>query len=49
MTLAAYAATGMLVAGIHAVLLLHDRANLFHRQALAIALAVGGWRRWFSR
>ena len=42
MTLAAYAATGLLVAGIHAALLLHDRANLFHRKALAIALAVGG-------
>lgn len=42
MTLAAYAATGLLVAGIHAVLLLNDRANPFHRRALAIALAVGG-------
>lgn len=42
MTLAAYAATGMLVAGIHAALLLRDRANPFHRRALAIALIVGG-------
>ena len=42
MTLAAYAATGFLVAGIHACLLLRDRSNLFHRRALAIALAVGG-------
>jgi cytochrome d ubiquinol oxidase subunit I len=42
MTLAAYAATGFLVAGIHAFLLLRDRSNLFHRRALAIALAVGG-------
>jgi cytochrome d ubiquinol oxidase subunit I len=42
MTLAAYAATGLLVAGIHAVLLGRDRSNAFHRKALAIALAVGG-------
>lgn len=42
MTLAAYAATGFAVAGIHAYLLLRDRRNLFHRRALAIALAVGG-------
>jgi cytochrome d ubiquinol oxidase subunit I len=42
MTLAAYAATGFAVAGIHAFLLLRDPRNLFHRGALAIALAVGG-------
>ncbi len=42
MTLAAYAATGFAVAGIHAYLLLRDRKNLFHRRALAIALVVGG-------
>jgi cytochrome bd ubiquinol oxidase subunit I len=42
MTIAAYAATGFVVAGIHAFLLLRDRANLFHRRALAIALTVGG-------
>jgi cytochrome d ubiquinol oxidase subunit I len=42
MTLAAYAATGFLVAGIHAYLLLRDRTNQFHRKALGIALAVGG-------
>ncbi len=42
MTLAAYAATGLLVAGVHAWLLLRDRHNPFHRQALAIALCVGG-------
>jgi cytochrome d ubiquinol oxidase subunit I len=42
MTIAAYAATGFAVAGIHAYLLLRDRTNLFHRRALAIALAVGG-------
>lgn len=42
MTLAAYAATGLLVAGIHAALLLRDPSNVFHRRALAIALVVGG-------
>jgi cytochrome d ubiquinol oxidase subunit I len=42
MTLAAYAATGFLVAGVHAFYLLRDRTNLFHRRALAIALTVGG-------
>jgi cytochrome bd ubiquinol oxidase subunit I len=42
MTFAAYAATGFAVAGMHAFLLLRDRRNLFHRRALAIALAVGG-------
>ena len=41
MTLAAYAATGFAVAGIHAFLLLLDRQNAFHRRALAIALLVG--------
>jgi cytochrome d ubiquinol oxidase subunit I len=42
MTIAAYAATGFLVAGVHAFYLRKDRANHFHRRALAIALAVGG-------
>jgi len=42
MTLAAYAATGFAVAGIHAFLLLQDPANAFHRRALEIALIVGG-------
>ncbi len=42
MTLAAYAATGLAVAGIHAFLLLKHPANVFHRRALAIALLVGG-------
>src|SRR3989441_4025427 len=42
MTLAAYAATGLAVAGIHALLLLKDPTNAFHRRALAIALLVGG-------
>ena len=41
MTLAAYAATGFAVGGIHAFLLLFDRGNAFHRHALAIALLVG--------
>ena len=41
MTLAAYAATGMAVAGIHAFLLLFDRENAFHRRALSVALLVG--------
>jgi len=42
MTLAAYAATGFLVAGVHAIMLPRDRGNPFHRRGLAIALAVGG-------
>ena len=42
MTLAAFAASGFAVAGIHAYLLLRNRENLFHRKALEIALAVGG-------
>ena len=41
MTLAAYAATGFAVAGIHAFLLLLDRDNAFHRRALIVALLVG--------
>jgi len=41
MTLAAYAATGFGVAGIHAFLLLKDRTSVFHRHALAIGLLVG--------
>ena len=41
MTLAAYAATGFAVAGIHALLLLRDPLNAFHRKALGIALLVG--------
>jgi len=42
MTLAAFAAVGFAVAAIHAHLLRTDSANLFHRRALGIALAVGG-------
>jgi cytochrome d ubiquinol oxidase subunit I len=41
MTLAAFAATGFAVAGIHAFLLLFDRTDAFHRRALSIALLVG--------
>lgn len=41
MVLAAYAATGLIVAGIHAALLLRDPAHPFHRHALRIALLVG--------
>jgi cytochrome d ubiquinol oxidase subunit I len=41
MTLASYAATGFGVAGIHALLLLLDRDNAFHRRALSVALMVG--------
>ncbi|HUF26058.1 MAG TPA: cytochrome ubiquinol oxidase subunit I [Gemmatimonadaceae bacterium] len=41
MTLAAFVATGMAVAGIHALLLLRQPGNLFHRRALSIALTVG--------
>ncbi len=42
MTLAAYAATGFGVAGVHAFLLLRNPANAFHRRALVVALLVGG-------
>jgi cytochrome d ubiquinol oxidase subunit I len=41
MTLAAYAGTGLAVAGIHALPLLRHPRNAFHRRALAIALLVG--------
>ncbi|MDQ2936135.1 MAG: cytochrome ubiquinol oxidase subunit I [Acidobacteriota bacterium] len=42
MTLAAYAATGFIVAGIHAFMLRRDPRNRFHKSAIAIALTVGG-------
>lgn len=42
MLLAAVAATGFLVAGIHAFLLLRHPGSRFHAQALRIALLVGG-------
>jgi len=41
MTLAAYASTGFVVAGIHALALLREPRNAFHRRALAVALLVG--------
>jgi cytochrome d ubiquinol oxidase subunit I len=41
MTLAAYAATGFAVAGVHAWLVLRGRRATFHRHALSIALLVG--------
>jgi cytochrome d ubiquinol oxidase subunit I len=40
--LSCYVATGFAVAGIHALRLLRDGDNAFHRAALRIALAVGG-------
>lgn len=41
MTIAAFVATGFAVAGIHALLLLKDKKNLFHQKAMRIALGVG--------
>ena len=41
MLLAAYAATGMAVAGVHALMLLRGAAHDFHRHALTVALLVG--------
>ena len=41
MVLAAYAATGFAVAGIHAFFLLRNKRNAFHRRALSVALLVG--------
>ncbi len=41
MILAAFAATGFAVAGIHAFLLLRQIGNPFHQEALKIALVVG--------
>ncbi len=40
MTLAAMAATGFLVAAVHAFYLLRDRSSVFHRSALGISLAL---------
>jgi len=42
MTVAAFLATGMLAAAIHAWYLLDDARNLFHRKGLAIGLVVAG-------
>jgi cytochrome bd ubiquinol oxidase subunit I len=41
MTLAAYAATGLAVAGVHAFLILREPDNAFHRRALSVALLLG--------
>ena len=41
MTLAAYAATGLTVAGIHAIIVLRGSNNAFHRHALALSLLLG--------
>jgi cytochrome d ubiquinol oxidase subunit I len=41
MLIAAYAAIGLLAAGVHAFLLLRDKQNVFHRRALGICLALG--------
>lgn len=41
MVIAAYAATGFVVAGIHAFLLRREPRNAFHRRALTVALIVG--------
>jgi cytochrome d ubiquinol oxidase subunit I len=41
MLIASYAATGLCVAGLHALMLLRKSSYQFHRRALAIALAVG--------
>lgn len=43
MIIAAYAATAFLVAGIHAYMLRKDKSNIFHRRAIGIALAIGGF------
>lgn len=40
MVLAAYAATGFAVAGIHAYLLRKDPSNVFHRRALSVVLTI---------
>ncbi len=42
MILAAFAAAGFAVAGIHAFLLLRQQGNVFHQAAFKIALTVGG-------
>src|SRR3989442_13227294 len=39
MTLAAYVATGFIVAAVHAFFLLRDRRNVFHRRGLPAAPA----------
>jgi cytochrome bd ubiquinol oxidase subunit I len=41
MTIAAYAATGFAVAGVHSFMLLRDRGNPFHQRAVKIAIIMG--------
>src|SRR5690242_8037480 len=41
MVLAAYAATGLAVAGVHAIMLLRGSTRRFHRAALVASLAIG--------
>jgi cytochrome d ubiquinol oxidase subunit I len=41
MLLAAYAATGLAVAGLHAIMLLRGSTSPFHKHALAMALVMG--------
>ena len=41
MLLAAYASTGLAVAGIHAAVLLRNRGAVFHRHAMMLALTIG--------
>jgi cytochrome d ubiquinol oxidase subunit I len=41
MLLAAYAATGLAVAGVHALMILRGGTSGFHRRALVVALCVG--------
>jgi cytochrome d ubiquinol oxidase subunit I len=41
MTVAAYAATGFAVAGVHSFMLLRDRGNPFHQHTVKIALIMG--------
>ncbi len=40
--LSCYEAVGFAMAGIHAAMLLRDRASTFHRRALSLALCLGG-------
>jgi len=42
MICAAYLATGLMTAGIHAWYLLKEKGNLFHRRGLAVGLVVAG-------
>jgi cytochrome bd ubiquinol oxidase subunit I len=41
MLIAAYASTGLAVAGVHAAILIKNRESVFHRRAMMLALLVG--------